>query len=183
MATTADQVTDDARPGAADDARRRLLAGLPVTERRLELAGVPTAVLEGGDGPPVVLLHGQGGWSGLWLPVAGGLARSHRVVAPDLPGLGASAVPDGPPDAARVLAWLGELIERTLASDVHVRGNEITVTGQPADNAFAVRVFDELIANRDRNIGNMLWTSTWKMWMIDHTRAFRRGAERTDAAR
>ena len=29
---------------------------------------------------------------------------------------------------------------------MHVRGNEITVTGQPADNAFAVRVFDELIA-------------------------------------
>jgi phosphate starvation-inducible protein PhoH and related proteins len=29
---------------------------------------------------------------------------------------------------------------------VHVRGNEIAVTGQPADNAFAVRVFDELIA-------------------------------------
>jgi pimeloyl-ACP methyl ester carboxylesterase len=106
-------VEDGGRATAADDARRRLLAGAPVTERRLDLAGVSTAVLEGGDGPPVVLLHGQGGWSGLWLPVAGGLARSHRVVAPDLPGLGASEVPDGPPDAARVLAWLGELIERT----------------------------------------------------------------------
>ena len=42
------------------DARERLLAGLPVTERRLQLAGVSTAVLEGGDGPPVVLLHGPG---------------------------------------------------------------------------------------------------------------------------
>jgi hypothetical protein len=40
-----------------------------------------------------------------------------------------------------------------------------------------MRVFDELIANRDRNIGNMLWTSTWKMWMIDHTRSFRLGNE------
>ena len=35
------------------------------------------------------------------------------------------------------------------------------------------RVFDELIANRDRNLGNLLWTTDWKMWMIDHTRAFR----------
>ena len=34
-------------------------------------------------------------------------------------------------------------------------------------------VFDELIANRDRNMGNLLWTTDWKMWMIDHTRAFR----------
>jgi phosphate starvation-inducible PhoH-like protein len=37
------------------------------------------------------------------------------------------------------------LIERTLASDVHVRGNEITVTGAPADNATAERLFSELI--------------------------------------
>lgn len=36
-----------------------------------------------------------------------------------------------------------------------------------------MRVFDELIANRDRNMGNLLWTTDWKMWMIDHTRAFR----------
>jgi pimeloyl-ACP methyl ester carboxylesterase len=113
MATTADQVTDDDRPGAADDARRRLLAGLPVTERRLELAGVPTAVLEGGDGPPLVLLHGSGEFAPMWLRVLPGLAATHRVVAPDLPGHGASAAPPGPLDADRMLAWLGELLERT----------------------------------------------------------------------
>jgi len=38
-----------------------------------------------------------------------------------------------------------------------------------------MRVFDELIQNRDRNLGNQLWTTDWKMWMIDHTRAFRLG--------
>jgi phosphate starvation-inducible PhoH-like protein len=38
------------------------------------------------------------------------------------------------------------LVEGEVAADVHVRGNEISVTGQPADNAFAVAVFDELIA-------------------------------------
>jgi len=36
-----------------------------------------------------------------------------------------------------------------------------------------MRVFDELIQNRDRNTGNLLWTTDWKMWLIDHTRAFR----------
>jgi hypothetical protein len=36
-----------------------------------------------------------------------------------------------------------------------------------------MRVFDELIANQDRNAGNLLWTTDEKMWMIDHTRAFR----------
>jgi hypothetical protein len=38
-----------------------------------------------------------------------------------------------------------------------------------------MRVFDELIQNRDRNQGNILWTSDWTMWLIDHTRAFRLG--------
>jgi hypothetical protein len=35
------------------------------------------------------------------------------------------------------------------------------------------RVFDALIENTDRNGGNLLWTTDGKMWMIDHTRAFR----------
>jgi hypothetical protein len=39
------------------------------------------------------------------------------------------------------------------------------------------RVFDELIQNRDRNLGNLLYTNDWKMWMIDHTRAFRTGRQ------
>jgi pimeloyl-ACP methyl ester carboxylesterase len=106
-------VEDRHRRARGDDARRRVLAGAPVVERRVDLAGVSTAVLESGDGPPVVLLHGQGGWSGMWLPVIGDLMTTHRVIAADLPGLGASELPDGPPDAARVLAWLDELIQRT----------------------------------------------------------------------
>ena len=96
-----------------DDLRQRLLAGAPVTERRLDLAGVSTVVLEGGDGPPLVLLHGQSGWAGVWLPVMADLVRTHRVVAPDLPGLGASRVVGSPPTADRVLAWLGELLDHT----------------------------------------------------------------------
>ena len=36
-------------------------------------------------------------------------------------------------------------------------------------------VFDELIQNKDRNLGNMVWTSDWTLWLIDHTRAFRLG--------
>jgi hypothetical protein len=36
-----------------------------------------------------------------------------------------------------------------------------------------MRVFDELIANDDRNAGNQLWTKDGTLWLIDHTRAFR----------
>jgi phosphate starvation-inducible PhoH-like protein len=37
------------------------------------------------------------------------------------------------------------VIEASLDSDVHVRGNEITITGAPAENAIAVRLFEELL--------------------------------------
>ena len=39
------------------------------------------------------------------------------------------------------------------------------------------RVFDELIGNADRNTGNTLIDGDWKLWLIDHTRAF--GREKT----
>ena len=35
-------------------------------------------------------------------------------------------------------------------------------------------LFDNLIFNDDRNQTNILYDSAWKLWMIDHTRAFRR---------
>ena len=36
-----------------------------------------------------------------------------------------------------------------------------------------MQVFDELIQNKDRNQGNILWDRQWTLWLIDHTRAFR----------
>ena len=37
-----------------------------------------------------------------------------------------------------------------------------------------INTFDALIYNTDRNSGNLIITPDWKIWMIDHTRAFRR---------
>ena len=39
-----------------------------------------------------------------------------------------------------------------------------------------MRLFDELIANTDRNLGNMIYTRDWRLWPIDHTRAFRKNS-------
>jgi pimeloyl-ACP methyl ester carboxylesterase len=101
---------------SGEEARERLLAGLPVIDRRLELAGISTAVLEGGNGPPIVLLHGPGEYAAKWMRVIPDLVTTHRVIAPDLPGHGTSEIADGPLEADRVLAWLGELIRRTCVS-------------------------------------------------------------------
>jgi hypothetical protein len=36
-----------------------------------------------------------------------------------------------------------------------------------------VHLFDQLIYNVDRNMGNLVITNSWRLWAIDHTRAFR----------
>ena len=64
------------------------------------------------------------------------------------------------PDTA-LLALLGSrdeslrTAEELLDADVHVRGNEVTLSGTPADVAFAERVFGELIslAQRGQHVG------------------------------
>lgn len=100
------------RPSSADDARSRLLDGLPTSEERRRLDGLRTAVLEGGHGSPIVLLHGPGESAANWRWVIPELATTHRVVAPDLPAHGRTEA-DEELDEARVLSWLDDLIDRT----------------------------------------------------------------------
>jgi pimeloyl-ACP methyl ester carboxylesterase len=117
---------------SGDALRDKALEGLPVADRRVDAAGITTAVLEGGEGPPLVLLHGPGE-SGLhWRRVIPALVGTHRVVAPDLPGHGASGpLPEGA--AARTVDWLGDLIEETC--DVPP-----TVVGSTLGGAVAARL-------------------------------------------
>jgi FAD/FMN-containing dehydrogenase/pimeloyl-ACP methyl ester carboxylesterase len=95
-----------------------LTQDLPVTERRVEAAGVLTAVLEGGDGPTVVLLHGPAGNATHWQRTIPDLVRTYRVVAPDLPGHGASVGEDG----VDAVEWLRELVARTCTEPPVVVG-------------------------------------------------------------
>ena len=96
-----------------DDLRKRMLAGIPVTERRLSVAGISTAVLEGGNGSPMVLLHGGIETGGvIWGPVISRLAERHRLVVPDVPGLGETE-PVLRLDAAVFADWFAELLRVT----------------------------------------------------------------------
>jgi pimeloyl-ACP methyl ester carboxylesterase len=130
MMSAQQDVDRQGRSPTRDDLRARLLAGLPVTERRLAVAGVSTAVLEGGHGPPVVFLQAE--FAAVWMRVIPELVRTHRVIAPDLPGLGASYVSNGPPEVDTVLAWVGELIEQTCPTPP-------VLVGKGAGGAIATR--------------------------------------------
>ncbi len=92
----------------AGPVERAVVAALAPTFREREVrvaSGVSLRVIEGGSGPPLVLLHGRGAAAGMWFPLLPHLARAHRVLAVDLPGFGAS----------RGVAFAGGGVEAALA--------------------------------------------------------------------
>jgi hypothetical protein len=74
-------------------------------------------------------------------------------------------------DDAAYTWWVDDVLMDELQRRKHGR----TPPNAPAWNAqqAMMRVFDELIANTDRNQGNMLIDTGWRLWLIDHSRAFR----------
>jgi pimeloyl-ACP methyl ester carboxylesterase len=66
-------------------------AGIQIATRRVRLADPPLAVrvLEAGEGPPVLLVHGSGMTASTWAPLIPDLA-GHRLILLDLPGFGLS---------------------------------------------------------------------------------------------
>lgn len=65
---------------------------------RIDHDGVPIHAVVGGEGPPLLLLHGHPQTHVIWHKVAGELARHFTVVATDLRGYGDSGKPAGLPD-------------------------------------------------------------------------------------
>jgi pimeloyl-ACP methyl ester carboxylesterase len=102
-----------------DTPRQTLLGYLPATERRIDVAGVQTAVLEAGEGSPLILLHGPAANATQWMHVIPHLSGRYRVVAPDLPGHGRS---DSADDA---VAWLAALIAATCAEPPVIVGHAL----------------------------------------------------------
>ena len=122
-------------------ARAALLEALAVTERSLPLAGVSTAVLEGGEGAPILLLHGPAANATHWRGVIERLVTHHRVIVPDLPAHGESQAPSARLEAGFMLRWLDELIERTCSSPPAVVGH---VAGGAIGARFAIAHSDRL---------------------------------------
>ena len=95
------------------------------TTREIATNGTTLHVRVGGTGPAVLLLHGYGETGDMWEPLAARLVRNHRVIVPDLRGLGLSAKPAGgydkktqAEDVAGVLAALGVDRVDVVAHDI-----------------------------------------------------------------
>ena len=98
--------------------------------------------------------------------------RLSRLLGLDNVPVSVERVVEGKP--AAVTWWLDDVaMEEGDRQKKKIEGNSLR-----RRNYWAVMaVFDELIQNRDRNAGNILWSSDWRLWMIDHTRSFRLGKD------
>ncbi|RKG92515.1 alpha/beta fold hydrolase [Corallococcus terminator] len=76
-------------------------------ERYADVNGTRLRYVIGGQGSPVVLLHGYTQTGHMWLPLLPGLAQHHTVIVPDLRGAGGSSKPASGYD------------KKTLAVDIH----------------------------------------------------------------
>ncbi|MFD8499389.1 haloalkane dehalogenase [Amycolatopsis sp. NPDC059657] len=106
--------------------------------------GVRVAYVEAGEGPPVLLLHGEPSWSYLYrtmIPVLA--AAGFRAIAPDLVGFGRSDKPvsKGDHSYARHVGWM-----RELAFDV-LDLRDVTMVGQDWGGLIGLRLVAE---NADR---------------------------------
>src|SRR5258708_11800987 len=65
----------------------------PIAARTADVQGVKLHYLTSGHGAPLLLLHGYAETSLMWRPLMPSLAERFTVIAPDLPGIGDSAIP------------------------------------------------------------------------------------------
>jgi pimeloyl-ACP methyl ester carboxylesterase len=68
-------------------------AAEPIAARDTEVQSVKLHYLTSGHGAPLLLLHGYAETSLMWRPLMPSLAERFTVIAPDLPGIGDSAIP------------------------------------------------------------------------------------------
>jgi haloacetate dehalogenase len=103
-------------------------------KKRVRTSGATINLVTGGEGPPVLLLHGYPETHAMWHKVAPALARDYTVVCADLRGYGDSSKPKGLPDhsnyskramaqdTAEVMTQLGH---RTFHLVGHDRGGRV----------------------------------------------------------
>jgi pimeloyl-ACP methyl ester carboxylesterase len=86
-----------------------------IADRNATVNGVKLHYLVAGDGDPVILLHGYAQNSHMWRPLMKELAKTHRVIAPDLRGFGDSGKPEGGYD------------KKSMAQDVHALARSLGI--------------------------------------------------------
>jgi pimeloyl-ACP methyl ester carboxylesterase len=155
----------DRTPSAPEDLT---LADVMASDaRQVEVEGRPVALREAGQGDPaVIFIHGFAEHLGVWRPVQEQIARTHRTVALDLWGFGASARPADakPADWVREVTGVMDLlgIERAVLVGHSLGGRVALMTAR---------------AHPERVAGLVLVSADWGqaphgyllVWLLAHT--------------
>lgn len=95
-------------------------------ERQVQVGEFNLHYLIGGEGPPLVMLHGFGADKDNWTRIAAELTADYQVVAPDLPGFGVSDHPLGADYRARTQAQrVHAFVQKLNLAPVHIAGNSM----------------------------------------------------------
>ncbi|WP_457582013.1 alpha/beta fold hydrolase [Ensifer canadensis] len=106
------------------------------TTENIATNGTTLHVRVGGSGPTVVLLHGYGETGDMWVPLAAELVRDHRVIVPDLRGMGLSDKPATGYDKKTEAQDIAGVLDALKADKVDVVAHDI---GNMVGYAFAAQ--------------------------------------------
>jgi pimeloyl-ACP methyl ester carboxylesterase len=111
-------------------------SGVELPGRLAEIAGADTYVVDAGEGPPVVLLHGFADTADSWRRVVPRLLTAgHRVVAIDVPPFGRSADPSDR-NGSTLVDWYAHFM-MDLRDELSLE--QVTVVGHSLGGAIALR--------------------------------------------
>jgi pimeloyl-ACP methyl ester carboxylesterase len=96
-----------------------------IASRTEEVDGVRVHYLTAGRGPAVILLHGYAETSRMWKPILPQLAERFTVIAPDLPGIGDSAIPADGLDMKTAAMRIHALARKLGVEKARVVGHDI----------------------------------------------------------
>src|SRR3954471_5064968 len=108
--------------------------------QEIQADGATIHVRAGGQGPAVVLLHGFGDTGDMWALMAAELAHDHRVIVPDLRGMGLSSHPAGGYDKKTQAADIRSVLTQLDIDHAALVGHDI---GATVAYAYAARYPDK----------------------------------------
>src|SRR5258708_983368 len=96
-----------------------------ISARDAEIGGVKLHYLTAGHGSSLILLHGYAETSLMWRPIIPVLAQRFTVIAPDLPGIGDSAIPNDGLDMKNAAVRIHDLAKSLGVQKAEVAGHDI----------------------------------------------------------
>ena len=138
------------------------------TESYAMVNGVRLHYMIGGKGPAVILLHGFGETSQMWVPLMPLLAKDHTVIVPDLRGAGQSARTESGYNKKNMATDIHELVRGLKIDKAQVVGHDIGLMVAYAYSAMFPSETTKLILMDAFIPGVGDWTKVWLLRDLWH---------------